>query len=119
MYCAALYCEDCGEDIRKQLDAEGKAPADRDDESSFDSDQYPKGPYGDGGGEADTPQHCDSCGLFLENPLTPDGDAYVREKAKEYTTRPDMAWSDIAEIAEQRGSAVLAEWIIFYLAWGQ
>jgi len=28
------------------------------------------GPYPDGGGEADAPQHCGGCGVFLENPLT-------------------------------------------------
>ena len=32
------------------------------------SDSYPQGPYADGGGEADSPQHCDHCGLFLETP---------------------------------------------------
>ncbi len=49
------------------------------DESSYDSDEWPKGPYGDGGGEADVPQHCGHCKEFLENPLTPEGMAYVRE----------------------------------------
>jgi len=44
-----------------------------------DSDTYPQGPYADGGGESDTPAHCDVCGVFLENPLTPDGVEYVRE----------------------------------------
>jgi hypothetical protein len=28
-------------------------------ESDYDSEDLPKGPYADGGGEADTPQHCD------------------------------------------------------------
>jgi hypothetical protein len=42
-------------------------------ESDYDSDDLPKGPYADGGGEADTPQHCDDCRRFLENPLTGDG----------------------------------------------
>ena len=32
-----------------------------------------------GGGESDTPQHCDDCDVFLENPLTDDGNEYVRE----------------------------------------
>ena len=48
------------------------------------SDYYPQGPYADGGGEADSPQHCDHCGLFLENPLTGDGNRYVNEKLTEY-----------------------------------
>jgi hypothetical protein len=49
------------------------------DESSYDSDFFPKGPYCNGGGEADNPQHCDHCCTFLENPLTADGYKYVRE----------------------------------------
>ena len=87
IYQAALYCEDCGRAIRKRLRQEGKAPDD-------DSDNYPKGPFGDGGGESDCPEHCaayDDClnaidlpdgrkiGAWLENPLTGDGVNYVRE----------------------------------------
>jgi hypothetical protein len=53
-------------------------------ESDYDSDDLPKGPYPDGGGEADTPQHCDGCGLFLRNPLTPDGYRYPIERLVEH-----------------------------------
>jgi hypothetical protein len=88
LYKAALWCGPC---IIKTLVAERKAapgaldmePAEAlqqivssngfTSESDYDSDDLPKGPYPDGGGEADTPQHCDSCGQFLENPLTGDG----------------------------------------------
>jgi hypothetical protein len=86
MSCAALLCASCGEARRAAIAADGEAPADPADESSYDSDAYPKGPYPDGGGEADTPQHCDACGTFLENPLTPDGLAYVREAIAEAMT---------------------------------
>lgn len=48
-------------------------PGDPDDEHTFDSDDYPKGPYTDGGGESDTIQTCDGCHCLLENPLTSDG----------------------------------------------
>lgn len=78
IYAAALHCEECGEAIRDTLTREGKAPANPDNESSYDSDNFPKGPYANGGGEADCPQHCDSCRAFLDNPLTPDGVDYVR-----------------------------------------
>jgi hypothetical protein len=64
---AALLCEACA---RKVMDA--KQPY-----ASNDSNTYPQGPYPDGGGEADSPQHCDHCRTFLENPLTSDGVAYV------------------------------------------
>jgi hypothetical protein len=96
IYQADLWCEDCGNSIRDRLDAETKAPDDfdRDDETTYDSDEYPKGPYPDGGGEADCPQHCaarEDClnavdvgdghkiGCHLENGLTADGEEYVRE----------------------------------------
>lgn len=46
-----------------------------------DSNDYPQGPFPNGSGEADTPKHC---GLFLENPLTTDGEEYVRDKVKNF-----------------------------------
>jgi hypothetical protein len=66
IYQSALYCPDCAADICTRLDALS-APNDGDSEG------YPQGPYLNGGGESDSPQHCDCCGLFLENPLTPAG----------------------------------------------
>lgn len=80
MYQAALYCEECATAIKHRLDLDGKTPTLPDDERTFDSDDYPKGPYADGGGESDIPAHCDACGLFLRNPLTSDGEQYVREQ---------------------------------------
>jgi hypothetical protein len=73
MFQAALYCAPCGESIRARLTAEGKAPENPMDEHSFDSDDFPKGPFPDGGGEADSEQHCDACAEALDNPLTDDG----------------------------------------------
>ena len=80
VYQAALYCEDCGEVIKSELDKERLTPDEPDNEHTFDSDEYPKGPYGDGGGEADCPQYCDNCGEFLENPLTSDGMEWVESE---------------------------------------
>jgi hypothetical protein len=91
IYQADIYCEDCGQAIKTELDKAGKTPADPDDEYTFDSDEYPKGPYSDGGGEADSPQHCADCHTFLENPLTSDGREYVRENS-----RPE--WDSFYEI---------------------
>lgn len=94
IYCADIYCEDCGRAIRKRIKAEGFAPENPRDESSYDSDEYPKGPFDDGGGESDTVQHCGShadclnaltlsdgskVGAWLENPLTSHGAAHVAE----------------------------------------
>lgn len=74
IYKADIYCEDCA----KQIVANGRAlfwPTVMKDDSEY----YPQGPYSNGGGEADTPQHCGSCHEFLENPLTGDGYEYVAE----------------------------------------
>lgn len=79
LFQAALLCEDCGHEVCKNLTEAGEKPFTVSDESSYDSDDYPKGPYPDGGGEADSPQHCDHCNVFLENPLTADGVAYVSD----------------------------------------
>lgn len=93
IYQADIYCETCGEAIRSRLTAEGFAPEDPDDETTYDSGEYPKGPYPDAGGESDTPSHCGSgpdclaptmvggspVGQFLEGPLTSTGVAYVAE----------------------------------------
>ena len=70
VYQAALWCEDCAKPIMAKLGQDPK----------FGSDHYPQGPYSDGGREADTPQHCDACHAFLENPLTQDGYQYVLEQ---------------------------------------
>jgi hypothetical protein len=84
MFQAALLCAECGLAQRGTLTVHGKRPTDLADESSYDSDQFPKGPYPDGGGEADSPQHCDHCGTFLNNPLTPDGVEAVSNMFTEY-----------------------------------
>ena len=92
IYQAAMWCESCGFDIRTRLSLP------RDDIRRDDSNTFPQGPYTDGGGEADTPQHCDGCGTFLQNPLTGDGENYVREKLEAGEGNPE----------------VLAEWRDFY-----
>ncbi len=102
VYQAALLCDECGEKVREDLTAEGKAPDNPDDERTYDSDDFPKGPYPDGGGESDSPQHCDSCGIFLENALTSEGLDYVMETlAKEIGEGGKLA-------------PVMREWVEFY-----
>ena len=76
MYRADLYCEGCAEKIIADLVEPGYP-------EPWDTDDYPAGPFPDGGGEADCPWHCGSCGVFLENPLTSDGYEYVRESVQE------------------------------------
>ena len=128
IYQAALYCEDCANNIIASLHWSKR--------ESSDSDDSPQGPFPDGGGESDCPQHCDCCGTFLENPLTPDGDDWLREQAARYENGPtcpypkqtsddgpivdlpEMSWSEIANAAENDGKPVLAAWIRYYYAPG-
>lgn len=102
MYKAAWLCEGCGEFTRKELTEQGKAPVNADDEHTYDSDNFPKGPYDDGGGESDYPEHCDQCGCFLENSLTNDG----LEFAKETILRHKQS--------ERGVSSIIAIWANFY-----
>ena len=102
---AALWCEDCGLAIRHRLLAAHQGPRHPDDESSYDSDRFPKGPYPDGGGESDVVEHCAGMGdclnrqlvgtlrdgrpwyvgVWLENELTTEG---LKQLAAELRTRP-------------------------------
>ena len=100
MYQAELLCSDCGEVIRANLDKKGRRPADPDDESSYDSGDYPKGPYGNGGGESDSPQHCGACGVFLENPLTQDGYRWLADTLSDPESPSDITreWADFYDM---------------------
>lgn len=105
LYQASLLCEDCGEEIRADLRKSGKAPDDEDDDESFDSDDFPKGPFADGGGEADGVQHCDSnakcrnsitlpcgskIGAWLGNDLTDDGARKLAESIRKSIFKSDL-----------------------------
>jgi len=97
---ASLYCDSCGRKIRESLDAKGEQPADVRDERTYDSDEYPKGPYQDAGGESDSFQHCESCETFLRNSLTTQGVSYAVEALQRWlddsSGRPEVLdqWAD-------------------------
>lgn len=96
VYQAALFCGPCALDIMKNL---RKAPGfDPNTELPKDSNDWPQGPARDGGGEADSPQHCDSndeclmavtlpcgskIGCPLDHELTSEGARYTNEKIAE------------------------------------
>lgn len=101
MYQAALYCERCGLKIRRALKRVGKAPEDPSNEGTYDSDDFPKGPFAEGGGEADSPHHCDGCGLFLENPLTSEGLEYVSERIQEWIVNPTSGNPRVLDLWEE------------------
>lgn len=107
IYNADIYCEDCGEAIKADLIAKGNAPENPDDETTFDSDDFPKGPFEDEA--SDFPQHCGAgadclnatvlsdgtkIGVFLENPLTTDGRNYVKEKINEKPNEINRLWAE-------------------------
>lgn len=124
VYQAALWCEECTSEICLEINL--PQGADIENESSWDSDDYPKGPYNDGGGEADCPQHCDSCHIFLENPLTGDGVAYVLDSLASYMSKDDCELGDslraqyVSDRAQDDGQAILAQWALHYdYIWNQ
>jgi hypothetical protein len=112
IYQAAVWCDDCAEEI---MDSAWKESADGakygtriewemanglDDERNYDSDEYPKSCYGSD--ESDCPEHCDGCHVFLENDLTTDGADYVRA-----TVNEDLRDGNIESVA-------VVEWMPFY-----
>ena len=66
IYKASYYCGPCGKEIMASL----PTPPDKDDEYTYDSDDYPKGPYLASQTEADYPMSCEVCELPLGNMLT-------------------------------------------------
>jgi hypothetical protein len=103
IYRAAFLCEDCaGREKDKLINAwaQGDFPS---ESAMQDSDVYPQGPYSDGGGEADSPQHCDHCDIFLQNPLTEDGRNYVLD-AIDFDNR----------MGRLNANPVVREWMEFY-----
>lgn len=98
VYSGELLCTSCGNAEKEIIRAAYPERVD----SEF-SDHWPQEEMIS---ESDTPDHCAGCGCFLENPLTPDGVAYVREALERATGnrqvletwrafyQPDMTDSD-------------------------
>jgi hypothetical protein len=97
-YQADIYCDRCGQAIKRELDAKGQTPDGADEdafEDTFDSDDYPKWADEDEG--TDSPQHCgagEECknaidlagrkiGALIGSNLTRDGIEYVLETLAE------------------------------------
>lgn len=57
-YAADRWCQACGDAIRARLDAEGKTPSDPDDETTYDSGDYPKPVQDDVEFLTSSPEHC-------------------------------------------------------------
>ena len=93
---ADMWCHECGKALKADITVNGHAPADPDDETSFDSDEFPT--HCSETDESDSPNHCaagDSCyaaielpdgtkiGALLTESLTTDGEEYVKEAVAE------------------------------------
>jgi hypothetical protein len=117
IYRADVWCGGCGEAIRARLTAEGKAPADPDNEWSYDSDDFPKRASDDG--ESDCPQHCadgEGCANAIELPsggkvgvllgeLTRAGVAYVQEAIEEAATGSCVWCKEVADLWQDHYTA--------------
>jgi|SRR5579872_1047186 len=102
IYQADTWCDACGQKIREELTAQGKAPEDPDDETSYDSGDFPKY-YDAENEEADSPQNCGKTnqfltyGTFLKNRLTSDGYQSLKsmlDEQGESLTTPADEWAD-------------------------
>lgn len=101
VYQADLLCEECALAERERLNL-AQQKANRFENIPDDSEHWPCGPYPEGGGEADCPQHCGACHVFLENPLTNDGAQYAAEAIRDY-------------YVEHQGSEdVIKQWVAEY-----
>ena len=120
MYAADLYCEECARKLMSTLAV--PVGADLDDETTFDSDEYPKGPFADGGGESDCPQMCAGCHCALGNALTAEGVDYVLtalereaadlDEANRTMPKPGTGEADpsFARWHDQPHKAIVLEW---------
>lgn len=77
------------------------------DESEIDSGIWPQAC--ETSAEADTPQHCDNCGLFLKNKLTRAGEEYVRDEVDLFDLSPKKESQFTQDAVDTIG-----EWKEFY-----
>ena len=91
IYQADVYCESCIDKIKEDL----PPPEVPHDKKTWDSDEYPKGPFFYE--ESDSFQHCCLCEEFLLNPLTPDGVEYTLNLIKEWSDLPGSGRMEILD----------------------
>ena len=126
IYQADVWCDDCGAKIIADLTAQGKAPEDPDNESSFDSDEFPKH-YDAENEESDGPENCadghcaGDYGTFLQNQLTTDGYTYLKKMLDEHgETLPEFAkeWADYYQFEYfKQPYAHAGEWLEEHIAY--
>lgn len=109
LYKAELLCQDCGEAKRTSLRLQGLAPDYPSNETTYNSDDFPKGPYADTWDAMDSPAHCGLCGKFIPIGLSSAGVDYVCEALQEYASSGKgdpqtlAAWADFIELSYSLG----------------
>ena len=84
IYQAECYCDDCGEEICGEIQVTGLAPENPEEQTTYDSSDYPKDVGRAEDQESDTLDLCGRCRMSLGNSLTSDGVAIVLEHLREY-----------------------------------
>lgn len=108
-YKADHLCQGCGEAKRTSLRLQGLAPADPSNESSYDSDDFPKGPHVDTWDAVDSPVHCGHCGAFIPIGLSSAGVDYVCEALQAFVSggkgdpQTLATWADFLEASYSLG----------------
>lgn len=109
IYAADIFCDSCGDDIRQRITTSGKAPKNPEDETTYDSGEFPKCANDDD--ETDSPQHCGSGEDCLEAETLSDGSKIgkligtnLTEEGVEYTREQIASGGLVAEFwADQFG----------------
>lgn len=110
IYKADLWCDTCMDLVKWMIDKpQGYNPR---DEHTWDSDDYPKGPYESTHVESDTPNHCANCHKHLENRLTMEGEQYVQEAVTSGhgTTTVLAVWRDYYDYLFTANDNELGQW---------
>lgn len=116
VYRADVYCCTCTDAIRDDLFLAKKCPVNLDDETTYDSDEFPKFIVGHND-PSDSPQHCgngrecleplvlgrNTYGAFLDQPLTADGEQYVREQHRDRPSDLTRFWMRHYDLKVLRG----------------
>lgn len=117
IYAADFWCADCAEDIKQRIRDEGFAPENEDDQTSYDSGEFPKDC--DVSCESDTVEHCAAgkdcinaidlsgfkIGCWLENDLTTVGEDNVIEdvrRGREGASDVTELWADYYDYLDFR-----------------
>lgn len=103
IYQADTWCDSCADDIKQRIKADGTAPENPDDETTYDSGKYPK--WMDENEAADTPQHCGSGEDCLEAEKLPSGTKIGKLLSDELT---DAGVQYVREYIQQGG--IVSEW---------